>query len=346
MSSLNIIHRNFKLGKNIKSTPVEGEFNSSRTYWQSVNNNFLSSPKLASVSCDKSIKFYELNKGKSVHTINNGHLRSIRCLLYLQKTAELVTGGDRLDNSIKIWSLSHSNFAKCNQKLNGHTSGVNCLLLIQETYCLVSGSQDSQIIIWDLKTGQILATLLGHTGWIQNLLYLPETDTLLSTDLYGTDYDQIMIWDLNNGKCLKSYINQRDRSESCITLLSDSIIASGIGKSVFLWSLNEEKVLNTLEGHEWTVLCLLVLPGGMLFTGSADKTIKLWKPSKSNKSFKTFKGHKGSVCSLISLYNKDEILSAAYDGMIKIWSVKSGLCLKTIISGHSSQINSLISISL
>jgi WD40 repeat protein len=209
-------------------------------------------------------------------------------------TNEIATGGDRLDNSIKLWSLNPQDFALCTRKLNGHTSGINCLLLIPNTCILISGSQDYTIKVWDLLRGQILNTLLGHTGWIQNLLYLPKHHMLRSSDAYGIDYDQIKFWNIDTGECLKSCrVNRRD-SESCTALLSNGILVFGCTD----WKiyLNDgDKILNVLEGHQWSILCLLILPNGNLVSGSADKTIRIWDLADLNntKCLKILRGHRG-----------------------------------------------------
>jgi hypothetical protein len=289
------MHRNVKLNSKIKSVTLLDENGNTRTIWKCEKGDTLQNSKLVSVSSDKAIRIYSLMNGKCLKSINQGHCKSIRCVLYLPITNEVATGGDRLDNSIKLWSLNPQDFANCTRKLNGHTSGINCLLLIPNTCNLISGSQDYTIKVWNLLTGQILKTLLGHNGWIQNLLYLPKNHTLRSSDAYGIDYDQIKFWNLDTGECLKSCRINSNISESCTAFLSSGILVSACTD----WKIylnDDDKVLNVLEGHQWSVLCLLVLPNGNLLSGSADKTIRLWgdlTDLNKTKCLKILKGHRG-----------------------------------------------------
>ena len=102
--------KTFKLTGNIKSKQLHNGY-SSIIIWYTEINSHRSSLNLASVSNDKSIKIWDLNgTGKCALSIDAAHCRLIHCVAFLSNTNELATGGDRLDNSIKIWSLNEINF--------------------------------------------------------------------------------------------------------------------------------------------------------------------------------------------------------------------------------------------
>jgi WD40 repeat protein/tetratricopeptide (TPR) repeat protein len=95
--------------------------------------------------------------------------------------------------------------------------------------------------------------------------------------------------------------------------------------------------LRTLEGHSSTVNSLAVLPGGILASGSADSTIKLWNPS-TGECLRTLKGHSRQVNSLVVLPG-GILASGSEDSTIKLWNPSTG-CLRTL-KGHSSYVFSL-----
>ena len=52
---------------------------------------------------------------------------------------------------------------------------------------LASGSYDKSIKLWDVRAtkSQCVTSLVGHTGWITALCYMPDHDILLSGDKDG-----------------------------------------------------------------------------------------------------------------------------------------------------------------
>ncbi len=54
------------------------------------------------------------------------------------------------------------------------------------------------------------------------------------------------------------------------------------------------KCAATLTGHEGPVLCLLVLPGGEILSGSGDTTVKMWAPG-GGPCIHTIKAHTDTV---------------------------------------------------
>ena len=75
------------------------------------------------------------------------------------------------------------------------------------------------------------------------------------------------------------------------------------------------KDIHTLTGHSSVVNSLIQLENGLLASGSADKTIKIW--DKDFKCINTLSGHRYNVFSLIQLEN-GLLASGSEDNTIKI----------------------------
>ncbi|CAD5213137.1 unnamed protein product [Bursaphelenchus okinawaensis] len=96
----------------------------------------------------------------------------------------------------------------------------------------------------------------------------------------------------------------------------------------------------SLNGHKHSVWAVEFVPHqtDCFVTGSADRTIKLWR---GNECIKTLEGHQDVVRSVIVLSNGN-IISSANDSTLKLWSLDSGNCLRDYISYRGEIIHSMV----
>ena len=78
---------------------------------------------------------------------------------------------------------------------------------------------------------------------------------------------------------------------------------------------------------------------GVLASGSADYTIKLWDWELGN-CLQTLYGHTSWVWSIAFNPNGTQLVSSSYDQTIKLWDIGTGECLKTL-RGHTSPVVSV-----
>ncbi|NXP18524.1 FBW10 protein, partial [Scytalopus superciliaris] len=89
-----------------------------------------------------------------------------------------------------------------------------------------------------------------------------------------------------------------------------------------------------LYGHAGSIRALhLSEEEGLLLTAGFDLSIRCWN-IHSGACMKVFNGHYGTIICLD--LHKNQFVSGAGDGMVKVWSLKSGKCLKTLM--HNSAV--------
>lgn len=96
----------------------------------------------------------------------------------------------------------------------------------------------------------------------------------------------------------------------------------------------------TLTGHSDFVRSVLVSPDGQtLFSGSDDKTIKIWELS-TGKLIRTLSGHTHYIYALAISPDGKTLFSTGADNNIKIWELSTGKVIR-ILSGHFDTIYAL-----
>ncbi|KAF3821342.1 hypothetical protein GH733_011495 [Mirounga leonina] len=132
---------------------------------------------------------------------------------------------------------------------------------------------------------------------------------------------------------------------SCVCIIPSSdmyphglIATGGNDHNICIFSLESPAPLYILKGHKNTaaVWAVKILPEqGLMLTGSADKTIKLWKAGRCER---TFSGHEDCVRGL-AILSETEFLSCANDASIRRWQI-TGECLE-VYYGHTNYIYSI-----
>jgi hypothetical protein len=105
--------------------------------------------------------------------------------------------------------------------------------------------------------------------------------------------------------------------------------------------VSDGSLVRTLEGHKDWVRSVTFSPNGSLIaSGSADKTIKIWRVSDGS-LVRTLEGHTDWVRSVTFSPDGSLIASGSDDGTIKIWKVSDGSLVGTL-EGHRWEVSSVV----
>ena len=104
-----------------------------------------------------------------------------------------------LEDTIQVWnalnpsskSPHHSTF-----KAPSEAGIIFSLTYSSEGQFLVSGNEEC-ILVWDILTGQNIATLTGHSGWVRGLTFFPDGKRLISLSQGNFD-STVHVWDVES----------------------------------------------------------------------------------------------------------------------------------------------------
>uniref|UniRef100_A0A665WUE2 Kinesin-like protein KIF21B n=1 Tax=Echeneis naucrates TaxID=173247 RepID=A0A665WUE2_ECHNA len=185
---------------------------------------------------------------------------------------------------------------QCVSVAEGHSKPVLCVDATDEL--LFTGSKDRTCKMWNLVTGQEIATLKGHPNNVVSVKYCPSSCLVFSV---STSY--IKVWDIrDSAKCVRTLTSsgQVVLGDACagtttrtITFAQGecqinqialnppgSVLYAAAGNTVRMWDLNRMQAMGKLTGHIGSVMCLTVgqslLGKDQVITGSKDHYVKVF----------------------------------------------------------------------
>ena len=139
---------------------------------------------------------------------------------------------------------------------------------------------DNVIRRWDIATGQITGTLVGHTGPVEHLVYSPNGKQLAAgkTDRSGPGNQTLQVWDINSGRIVHQLAAHRAVTFGVAFSPDGAQIAScGGDRKVKLWNAKSGELLATLDGHSQLVSGVQFSPDGLLLASCGrDGQVLVW----------------------------------------------------------------------
>ncbi|KAC9793720.1 hypothetical protein E3N88_45254 [Mikania micrantha] len=218
---------------------------------------------------------------------------------------------------------------KCTTLWIKHCDAISSLSIDEEQGLLYSGSWDRTFKVWNTSNSKCLESVKAHEDAVNAVV-----STKSGLVFTGSADGSVKVWKREGaGKTMKhNHVETLLNQECAVTALA--VVESGLfvycGLSdglVNFWEWEKELAHGgLLKGHKLAVLCLTAA-GSLLFSGSADKTICVWKKEGNNHScLSVLTGHTGPVkCLTVERDARKEskwvVYSGSLDKSVKVWSV-------------------------
>ena len=242
---------------------------------------------------------------------------------------------------------------------------VTCLQF--DTDKILTGSDDTNINVYDTRTGLLRTTLEGHEGGVWALEY--HGNTLVS----GSTDRSVRVWDIENAKCtqvfhghtstvrclqivLPTEVGQNTDGTPLMMPKEPLVITGSRDSNLRVWKLPKSGdasffpnanqfddsdcpyFVRTLSGHQHSVRAIAA-HGDALVSGSYDCTVRVWKIS-TGETLHRLQGHTMKVYSVVLDHKRKRCISGSMDNMVKVWSIETGSLLYNL-EGHTSLVGLL-----
>ena len=249
-----------------------------------------------------------------------------------------------------------------------HAHGRHVVTCLQfDTDKILTGSDDSNINVYDTKTGALKGTLEGHEGGVWALEYYGNTLVSGSTDR------SVRVWDIEQARCTQIF-HGHTSTVRCLQIVLPTevgkkadgspemmpkeplIITGSRDSSLRVWKLPKPGdpeyfqggpladdvdcpyFVRALTGHQHSVRAIAA-HGDTLVSGSYDTTVRVWKISTGEIVYRLH-GHAMKVYSVVLDQKRNRCISGSMDNMVKIWSLENGALLYNL-EGHNSLVGLL-----
>jgi WD40 repeat protein len=192
---------------------------------------------------------------------------------------------------------------------------------LQPFLATVTFSSDSKMLfvtdfddisrLWDVESGQVLRLFSGNNPRHGPAIFSPGGN-LVAID-GGMSW-----WNISTGEQFNFPI---EMNGNVMRFSADgSLVAmANNGKTVKVWQVSTQQVVNSFSGHTGQVISLAFSPDNrLLLTGSTDKTARLWDIS-TGQLVRVFSGHTAAVTSVAFAPDGKRIVTTSLDKTIRTW---------------------------
>jgi hypothetical protein len=290
---------------------------------------FIGNDKIASISDDDKICFWDINTGECLVQKDAEGVRAISvsgngtlALGFPKAVIELWDQEGELQNQLANKRICYQmRYVACSPDGNYIAS----IALGDTVIYTWRADRNEWSLKFELKTGEGLE----HPRAARGLCFSPDSKTIICGAADG-----VQIWDVEEGE-LKAILvghhsegqapKYRNNGPICVSCSPDGkrIVSGAADSSVWVWDVAEQKEIGKLNGHTEAPLCLAYSPdGNRIATGARDNSVRIWDANTFKLLSELF-GHTRSVNAVSFSPDGKTLASCSDDSTIRLWSMEN-----------------------
>lgn len=204
--------------------------------------------------------------------------------------------------------------SRCTSTLPGHAEAILSTSFSADGRLLATGSGDHSVRLWDPNTELPKATLKVHRDWVLCIAWSACGRYLLSGGKDGV----VAVWAPPQVEAVrtisahKKWVNALAWAPLHTDPEQGRFCSASKDGTAKVWDRVTGRCLFSLMGHAASVSCVRWGGEGLLFTGSHDRTCKVWAAEDQGKLVRSLEGHAHWV-NCIALSTDAALRRGAYD---------------------------------
>ena len=202
--------------------------------------------QILSGSNDHTFRIWDVDSGQEQAKLEE-HTSWVRSLAALPNDKHVLSSQDIYNGvvSLKLWDIASHSCIKTFYCGTEEADGVFSLAVYQTGMQALSSDRGGRIRLWNLETGECLATLRGHSKTVSSIQITPNGRFAVS----GSDDKTVKVWDLEAGTCIGTLEGHQNKVHSVAISPDGTLIASTgfTDETVRLWDLKSGVCLQVIE---------------------------------------------------------------------------------------------------
>ncbi|MCY0939896.1 WD40 repeat domain-containing serine/threonine protein kinase [Streptomyces antarcticus] len=244
---------------------------------------------LASGGDDDTVRLWDVATGRTITTYR-GHTDNVMSVAYAPDGRTLYSGG--FDKTLRRWDLRTGRPMSVVASYTDEFGHVGSLAVSPDGATLAVGVAN-RVELVTVSTGRAFATLTGHGGSINDVVFSP--DGKLVASVASETGAKIWLWAADTGRHLKKLTGESTDHFNAVLFSPDGKTVGGAGPGVQLWDLATGRPEKTLTDSHPYVPTAAYRPGSAVIAGAGGarepntddqtgKTVSLWDVSTGSVS--------------------------------------------------------------
>ncbi|BES93370.1 WD domain, G-beta repeat [Nesidiocoris tenuis] len=231
----------------------------------------------------------------------------------------------------QIWHVMSNSLV---HTFKGHSGQVLCIAITKQSQYLITGSEDTSIIVWDLKTFEQKLRTCEHIAPVLSVTPALNNTLIVS----GGEDSRIIVSSLATGEVIVKIDHHRGPVTAVnVTTQGDILISGSSDKSVCLWELETFTLLNTINVVSPVSMLSITDDSVFLLVACEDNQLYLHTLATGTE-IHTLRGHKAKVKSITLAGDNQRAVAGGSDGRVYVFDMHSGCLVRTISTSHNAEV--------
>jgi WD40 repeat protein len=204
---------------------------------------------------------------------------------------------------------------------------------------LAAGDNGGNITLWDMDQASKLASLPGHTDWVNSVAFSPDGQLLAS----GSDDATVKVWNVDDPTALpETLIGHQDWVRSvAFSPDSQTLASGGAESSALLWDVSDFTAEPTILESGGSIFSLAFSPDGDSLAAGSASGIYLWDLNDLGAAPLLLQGHTDWVRSVAFSPDGQYLASGSDDMSVLVWDMNNFDAAPQTLLGHNDWVRSV-----
>ncbi|CAG9530253.1 unnamed protein product [Cercopithifilaria johnstoni] len=185
--------------------------------------------------------------------------------------------GQGTEGQLVVWEWQSETYV---MKQQSHSQSITTVAYSPDGSQIATGAEDGKVKVWSCRSSFCVVTFTEHSSGVSAVYWTSDGKALLSASLDGT----VRAHDLVRYRNFRTLVCPDKTQLGCLAVDSAAELVMASSKEMFdiyVWSLENGKLLDVLSGHSAPVASISV-HGTHLASASWDKTLRIWNVVESS----------------------------------------------------------------